>query len=860
MYLRLAAATASALRIWALTTCRFGGEDPVIGQPWHHEQITKEAAAAAGWSTLGGDASPVACLAWHCDYVDSYNYNPLWWAGGGWSRFHVALLHKSELDKLHFDDMTSTQQIAVMWNRYLGGTVAGLLWAVGRNDVPAARNIVGACLHALQDFYSHSNWVDVPARRNVSWADQGRSTVPVVNDARLALQLYTGAYNTPEQLTYKPHGKYSVTCSLLRRVPSDLLNAVCAGISPLSNTTFCREWAECKEGRSARIPVIRGVAIPEGIVYMEPAGMALDAHWMKDIAAQVRDLPDRDHLTDDLFAKARGLAVQGTVTWLRELDATMARAGLALFWNRVKTEVSSTAAGTGADLQQYEQPWRVPFGFLSAGAYPPDARGGDEGWHLRVELSTVNELNAGTDADISLEVAAKSFLLDHMHERTPQGGIGENRLLEWNDFEAGSRDTYLVGPVATLPTPVVLRNRSATFWDVLRAAWDDLVDWVSSTLEGLGPAILAMWGGNADYVGRDQANFLWDQLIGIAGRPFEQVELHVDGGDEGEYMISLTVQAVAAPGDSLQVDVRATNLHCQRESRQDQGTHEDEPFFFLVAYSPLNRDARSCTCGPFSGVDSGENRTPSAAPLTVTVPRYGGLIITAQVWESDEENQRMRDDAERAFKNGFNPDDVSERSAFLDAAGRMIAPDWKVGTLDVRAFRRGASVQLAPLVRNRALNTWVAGNSTLTIPCDPPQITTAVITSAPLPAGVVFAGTTVIGGTCTFDLDFGASGGGSGTEADLWWEQVDSTTRNLVPQRGAALARLGGVGFDALTAAALANQGYSGSAINGSNNASNELTVGTVLAVRTSKGNLAKVKIDSYGYNLGITWVTYAPS
>src|SRR5215203_4129071 len=136
----------------------FGGEDPVSGKPWHHAKITWHAAKAADWSAPGtwkddesgptDESSAAAAIAWHADYLDSYLYNPLWWATGGLVRFTAALLHQNDLTKLHFDDTTSTGQIKLLWTRYLGGTVVGLLWAAERNEVNAARNIVGTGLHA----------------------------------------------------------------------------------------------------------------------------------------------------------------------------------------------------------------------------------------------------------------------------------------------------------------------------------------------------------------------------------------------------------------------------------------------------------------------------------------------------------------------------------------------------------------------------------------------------------------------------------------------------------------------------------------------------------------------------------------
>ena len=116
-------------------------------------------------------------------------------------------------------------------------------------------------------------------------------------------------------------------------------------------------------------------------------------------------------------------------------------------------------------------------------------------------------------------------------------------------------------------------------------------------------------------------------------------------------------------------------------------------------------------------------------------------------------------------------------------------------------------------------------------------------------------GTTTLKGTWTFDLDTGVQGPASG--ADLWWRQMNTVTRYLVPQSGAMLAHMGKPNFDAVSLTTLKAQSYTTTPINGSNNSSNKLKPGTVIAVRTGAGRYAKLKINSYGYNLGISWVTY---
>src|SRR5829696_6232718 len=150
MYLLLVAAIAALPRLMF----RFSGEDPIKGHPFYHEKITRDGAGEPDTPPDGEDDRSVANgLAWPADNVDTYLYNPLWNASGGISRFKSALFAHDDLVKVHFDDLASTAQINRMCGRYLGGTVAGVLWAMDRDDVAAARHVVGVGLHALQDFY-----------------------------------------------------------------------------------------------------------------------------------------------------------------------------------------------------------------------------------------------------------------------------------------------------------------------------------------------------------------------------------------------------------------------------------------------------------------------------------------------------------------------------------------------------------------------------------------------------------------------------------------------------------------------------------------------------------------------------------
>lgn len=137
------------------------------------------------------------------------------------------------------------------------------------------------------------------------------------------------------------------------------------------------------------------------------------------------------------------------------------------------------------------------------------------------------------------------------------------------------------------------------------------------------------------------------------------------------------------------------------------------------------------------------------------------------------------------------------------------------------------------------------------------QGTPTPASASPLPQPVVLKHDTgVIKATYTFDFETGAAGSSAG--ADVWWQQVDSVTRYLVPQNGALLARLGETSLEVHSASELVSPPYSRLRIDGSNSPSlNQLTKGTIVAIRTRHGHYARMRIDAYGVDLFMSWITY---
>lgn len=699
----------------------FGGEDPIAG-PWHHEHITLEAAARAGWSTSEGvdlrgkpdRSSAAAALAWHADYVDSYLYNPLWWTPGGLPRFRAALLAHDHLVNVHFDDLTSTRQIEIMWNRYLSGTVVGLLWAANRDDVAAARHVVGVGLHAAQDFYSHSNWVDAPERRRHTWFQY---------KLKDNVGLYTGTYEIPDHLGVKPHGKPAFDCKVMKDfVGSKLMNAVCSGFSPLSNSSLCRRWNDCQNAQTARPPSVAGVEIPEGLWMVDP-GIALDSTWQADIGVTQRDLPDKGAITgSDLWEAARSLAVEHSVQWLLILERVMDRQGLHAFWNEVKSEprqdlrkfevapeLTHYIAGFGPDLNQYERSDRLLYTFLSTGDYPPSVDS-TEKWYLRLEIMTSAEEGAGTDADISAAIGGDQFLLDHMHDRKPGGGLDEMRLLEHNDFERGARTSYVLGPFQNLPDKLVLKNSAATLWDVVEGLFRDLVAKVNDFVDGIDDFLLSLIAGHADVVDGTKGSWTWGDLESIRDGRDGRFAFRCRRGDEGDFEITGHLE-VSDEGAGLHVNIRFEHLHCIKESKNDRGSDSDETFILLMASSPASPDPiDKGIAGPYADVDTGEYRDINVT-LTRHVPVGGGLIIPIMVMESDDEGETKRQELLENFASRYGDATINQRSLFLDALGRAIQPDWRFERINIFAFRRADPIEFVTFLPQTA-GMWIrAGES-----------------------------------------------------------------------------------------------------------------------------------------------------
>jgi hypothetical protein len=119
----------------------------------------------------------------------------------------------------------------------------------------------------------------------------------------------------------------------------------------------------------------------------------------------------------------------------------------------------------------------------------------------------------------------------------------------------------------------------------------------------------------------------------------------------------------------------------------------------------------------------------------------------------------------------------------------------------------------------------------------------AAICAAPAPERpkeeVLAKGQTVVLGTWTWKIEGNELGGKQG--ADFQWQRATETEANLVPQGGAGWAIIKEKAFDKVTREDLAKADYSTEKLAGT-----QLTPDTVVAVRTSDGKFAKLRVVGY--------------
>jgi hypothetical protein len=195
----------------------------------YHFDLTESVLREEGFSPTPTQVVQVAN--WLTDF---YTARPL-------SRENV----KSDLAKLHFDNLYSAKDVARYWGWLMHNAREATIEAARAEDIPAMLAVMGVTLHAAQDFVSHSNWIEAhraeigaPYRRETWLADAPPEGV----------ELFTGSYPpypSPPPAGHPEHGGYDFGLNKDSQVRPKFAEAyVTAYCTTHEVMAAFREWAE----------------------------------------------------------------------------------------------------------------------------------------------------------------------------------------------------------------------------------------------------------------------------------------------------------------------------------------------------------------------------------------------------------------------------------------------------------------------------------------------------------------------------------------------------------------------------------------------------------------------------------------
>jgi len=482
----------------------FGPEWP--SQDSYHLRLTYEAARSKGF--VDSAARSLAC---HAEYIDKYIYDP------SFMNSHCCPA-SDDLKHLHFDDLFTDQAVHHTWRRILHGTILALIYAARNHDVAGAQHVIGISLHAIQDFYSHSNWVDDPIRRYYTWFE----------------------YKSNEQLLR--------AMGLLNR-----FNGLWTGAYEISNRP-----PYVMEHGLALLPIWPFFSF----------GIALDKLWYSYIAAAMRGFCILEG--PFLFQTALTLAQRSSEQWLTILEREMRILGLAWFWWLIQTTDTR-----GLAFWNYEAWNRLLFTFMSAGPYPVDSSANNaEEFFLRIRLKTGPHRFSGTDGDVFALAGGQSFLLDYNSNILCINDDFEPSLdtvYVVGPFNSPPDRVTLTHRVGTS----FLNNIVQSFIEIISIIIDSIRNLIITILGG-NPDFIG--SAKIDF----DARFLSSLPVGQRITFEKTIDGGSEGVYTIYGSLTKNRTYIANGVLWAEYRLELTRLYCNRESRWDRGSNSDEPFLLSV--------------------------------------------------------------------------------------------------------------------------------------------------------------------------------------------------------------------------------------------------------------------------------------
>lgn len=106
--------------------------------------------------------------------------------------------NRINLEKLHFDNLFTTKEIQNNWGWLINNLKTATQKAAKDDNPLAMLTIIGIGLHATQDFYSHSNWVETHPR----FADGAFQTATFLSTPPPIENLFTGKYPADRKIGF----------------------------------------------------------------------------------------------------------------------------------------------------------------------------------------------------------------------------------------------------------------------------------------------------------------------------------------------------------------------------------------------------------------------------------------------------------------------------------------------------------------------------------------------------------------------------------------------------------------------------------------------------------------------------------
>ncbi len=230
---------------------------------WWHAECTRKAMVANGFS---GDARLATQVS---NYITDFQSAVLFGSGIPEKERVEVFKLKQEMsyEYMHFDAIFTTADIEKNWQLLFSNTVKTLKKFNNNPDVKSGFrlivlfNIVGASLHTVQDFYSHSNWVN-------TYISLKKTPIPTwyAEDSayRSSLQLYTGAYPDGSVKGKKNHAELNKDCSakaLNKEAVEVAERASAEWVKKIMEATPELPWGELKNYNIQGDPILKNFLV-----------------------------------------------------------------------------------------------------------------------------------------------------------------------------------------------------------------------------------------------------------------------------------------------------------------------------------------------------------------------------------------------------------------------------------------------------------------------------------------------------------------------------------------------------------------------------------------------------------------------